>query len=111
MERAHDRGGGACLRGARGLSGARHPSYVLSGSAMNVAANDEELTSYLTAATAVSEDSPVVISKFIEGAKEVEIDGIAQKGELILYAITEHVEDAGVHSGDATIVYPPHPLF
>src|SRR3989338_3291684 len=87
------------------------PSYVLSLSAMNVAANDEELTSYLTAATAVSEDSPVVISKFIEGAKEVEIDGIAQKGELILYAITEHVEDAGVHSGDATIVYPPQRLF
>ena len=87
------------------------PSYVLSGSAMNVAANDENLASYLTAATAVSEDSPVVISKFIEGAKEVEIDGVAQKGELMLYAITEHVEDAGVHSGDATIVYPPQRLF
>lgn len=87
------------------------PSYVLSGSAMNVATNDEELKSYLTAATAVSAAHPVVISKFIEGAKEVEIDGVAQKGDLVLYAITEHVEDAGVHSGDATIVYPPQRLF
>jgi len=78
---------------------------------MNVAANEEELRSYLAAATAVSEDQPVVISKFIEGAKEVEIDGVAQKGELMIYAITEHVEDAGVHSGDATIVYPPQRLF
>ncbi|MFA4872719.1 MAG: carbamoyl-phosphate synthase (glutamine-hydrolyzing) large subunit [Patescibacteria group bacterium] len=87
------------------------PSYVLSGSAMNVAEDEEELTRYLTAASAVTPDHPVVVSKFIEGAKEVEIDGVAQKGELVLYAVTEHVEHAGVHSGDATVVYPPQRLF
>lgn len=87
------------------------PSYVLSGAAMNVARNEEELKHYLALAAAVSAEHPVVVSKFIEHAKEVEIDGVAQKGELVLYAITEHVEDAGVHSGDATIVYPPQRLF
>lgn len=87
------------------------PSYVLSGSAMNIAEDKEELTRYLTAASAVTPDHPVVVSKFIEGAKEVEIDGVAQKGELVLYAVTEHVEHAGVHSGDATVVYPPQRLF
>ncbi|MEW6610955.1 MAG: carbamoyl-phosphate synthase (glutamine-hydrolyzing) large subunit [Patescibacteria group bacterium] len=87
------------------------PSYVLSGSAMNIAEDEEELDRYLSAASTVTPDHPVVISKFIEGAKEVEIDGVAQKGELILYALTEHVEHAGVHSGDATVVYPPQRLF
>ena len=87
------------------------PSYVLSGAAMNVARNEEELRHYLALAAAVSAKHPVVVSKFIEHAKEVEIDGVAQGGELVVYAVSEHVEDAGVHSGDATIVYPPQRLF
>ena len=83
------------------------PSYVLSGSAMNIAKTESSLAQYLMQAARVSPDSPVVISKFIEGAKEIEIDGVAQDGELVLYAITEHVELSGVHSGDATVVLPP----
>ncbi len=87
------------------------PSYVLSGAAMNVVATEMELEKYLKEATLVSPDYPIVISKFIEQAKELEIDGVAQKGELILSAISEHVENAGVHSGDATIVLPPQRLY
>jgi len=83
------------------------PSYVLSGAAMAVAMNDEELTSFLKKASLVSAEHPVVISKFIMGAKEVELDGVAKQGELIAYVISEHVENAGVHSGDATMVVPP----
>ncbi|MDZ7316206.1 MAG: carbamoyl-phosphate synthase (glutamine-hydrolyzing) large subunit [candidate division KSB1 bacterium] len=83
------------------------PSYVLSGAAMSVATHDEELTKFLGKAADVSADHPVVISKFIENAKEIEIDAVAQEGELLLYAISEHVENAGVHSGDATLVLPP----
>ncbi|MFO7637830.1 MAG: carbamoyl-phosphate synthase (glutamine-hydrolyzing) large subunit [bacterium] len=83
------------------------PSYVLSGAAMNIAKNERSLDQCLNQATMVSPDNPVVISKFVEGAREVEIDGVAQDGELVLYAITEHVELSGVHSGDATVVLPP----
>ncbi|NLP11215.1 carbamoyl-phosphate synthase (glutamine-hydrolyzing) large subunit, partial [bacterium] len=87
------------------------PSYVLSGAAMSVASNDEELKRYLDKASVISSDHPVVISKFIEDAKEIEIDAVAQKGEIRVYAITEHVENAGVHSGDATMVLPPQRTF
>ncbi|MBI2600370.1 carbamoyl-phosphate synthase (glutamine-hydrolyzing) large subunit [Candidatus Daviesbacteria bacterium] len=87
------------------------PSYVLSGSAMNVAYSVPELKRYLTQATQVSPKYPVVISKFIENAKEIEIDGVASNGELVIYAISEHIENAGVHSGDATLVLPPQRLF
>ncbi|MFO7676349.1 MAG: carbamoyl-phosphate synthase (glutamine-hydrolyzing) large subunit [bacterium] len=83
------------------------PSYVLSGSAMNIARTPAALDQYLAEAARVAADNPVVVSKFIDGAKEVEIDGVAQDGELVLYAITEHVELSGVHSGDATVVLPP----
>ena len=83
------------------------PSYVLSGAAMSVALNDGELGRYLEEASRVSPEFPVVISKFIENAKEIEIDAVAKKGELFVYAICEHVENAGVHSGDATMVLPP----
>ncbi len=83
------------------------PSYVLSGAAMSVALNDGELDRYLEEASRVSPEYPVVISKFIENAKEIEIDAVAKKGELFVYAICEHVENAGVHSGDATMVLPP----
>jgi len=83
------------------------PSYVLSGAAMSVALNDGELKSYLGKASKVSPEHPVVISKFIENAKEIELDAVAKNGELFVYAITEHVENAGVHSGDATMVLPP----
>ncbi|KKT76240.1 MAG: Carbamoylphosphate synthase large subunit [Candidatus Peregrinibacteria bacterium GW2011_GWA2_44_7] len=87
------------------------PSYVLSGAAMRVAHNKESLEIYLAKAARISVDAPVVISKFEKGAKEIEIDGVAHKGELIIYAISEHVENAGVHSGDATIVLPPQKLY
>ncbi len=87
------------------------PSYVLSGSAMNVAYSANELKKYLKQATDVSSEHPVVISKFVDGAKEIEIDGVANDGKLIIYAISEHVENAGVHSGDATIVLPPQKLY
>ena len=83
------------------------PSYVLSGSAMSVAVNDTELVKFLDKAAAISAEHPVVISKFIENAKEIEFDGVAQNGEVLVYAICEHVENAGVHSGDATLVLPP----
>lgn len=87
------------------------PSFVLSGSAMNVVGSDEELERYLLEAAAVSPEHPVVISDFIENGKELEIDGVAQDGEIIIYAISEHVENAGVHSGDATSVLPPQTLY
>ena len=83
------------------------PSYVLSGSAMAVASNDTELVRFLGKAVDVSREHPVVISKFIVNAKEVELDGVARDGELLAHAISEHVENAGVHSGDATLVTPP----
>ena len=83
------------------------PSYVLSGAAMSVALNDGELELYLKKASLVSPEHPVVISKFIENAKEIELDAAAKNGELFIYAICEHVENAGVHSGDATMVLPP----
>ena len=83
------------------------PSYVLSGAAMNVAIDRESLEKFLKQAADVSTDHPVVVSKFIENAREIEIDGVAQKGELVIYAISEHVENAGLHSGDATVVLPP----
>jgi len=83
------------------------PSYVLSGAAMNVAYNDNELKRFLTAATDVSREHPVVISKFIQNAREIEIDAVASKGKLMVWALSEHVENAGVHSGDATMVIPP----
>ncbi|HLC56303.1 MAG TPA: carbamoyl-phosphate synthase (glutamine-hydrolyzing) large subunit [Candidatus Nanoarchaeia archaeon] len=83
------------------------PSYVLSGAAMSVASNREELEFYLQKAVDISKEHPVVISKFITNAKEIEIDAVAHNGELIIYAISEHIENAGVHSGDATMVLPP----
>ncbi len=87
------------------------PSYVLSGGAMKVVRKPSELEGYLRAATQLSPDHPVVISKFIEGAKELEIDGVAENGKIVLYAISEHLENAGVHSGDATVVYPAQRLY
>ncbi len=87
------------------------PSYVLSGAAMNVVSNDEQLDYFLKMAADVSKEHPVVVSEFIENAKEIEIDAVADKGEIIAYAISEHVEFAGVHSGDATIVFPPQKLY
>jgi carbamoyl-phosphate synthase large subunit len=83
------------------------PSYVLSGAAMAVAGNDDELTMYLDTAAEVSPDKPVVISKFVENAKEIDVDAVARDGELVCWAVSEHVENAGVHSGDATLVLPP----
>ena len=87
------------------------PSYVLSGAAMNVVSNIEELDHFLKLAARVSKQYPVVISEFIEQAKEIEIDAVAKAGELISYAISEHVEFAGVHSGDATMVFPPQKIY
>ncbi|MBR5930368.1 MAG: carbamoyl-phosphate synthase (glutamine-hydrolyzing) large subunit [Prevotella sp.] len=87
------------------------PSYVLSGAAMNVCSNDEELERFLKLAANVSEDHPVVVSRFIENAKEIEMDAVARDGEIIVYAISEHIEFAGVHSGDATIQFPPQKLY
>ena len=87
------------------------PSYVLSGAAMNVCSNQEELEKFLRLAANVSEDHPVVVSQFIEHAKEVEMDAVARNGEIIAYAISEHIEFAGVHSGDATIQFPPQKLY
>jgi carbamoyl-phosphate synthase large subunit len=87
------------------------PSYVLSGAAMNVVSNKEELDNYLHLAARVSKQHPVVVTDFIEQAKEIEIDAVASKGELIAYAISEHVEFAGVHSGDATMIFPPQKLY
>ncbi len=87
------------------------PSYVLSGAAMNVCSNHQELENFLQLAAEVSKQYPVVVSEFIENAKEVEIDAVADKGEVIVYAISEHVEFAGVHSGDATIQFPAQRLY
>ena len=87
------------------------PSYVLSGAAMNVCSNKEELERFLLLAANVSEDHPVVVSKFIENAKEIEMDAVAKNGEIMAYAISEHIEFAGVHSGDATIQFPPQKLY
>lgn len=87
------------------------PSYVLSGAAMNVCSNEDELKRFLQLAANVSEDHPVVVSKFIEHAKEIEMDAVAKDGEVMAYAISEHIEFAGVHSGDATIQFPPQKLY
>ena len=87
------------------------PSYVLSGAAMNVCSNQEELERFLQLAANVSKKHPVVVSQFIEHAKEVEMDAVAQNGEIVAYAISEHIEFAGVHSGDATIQFPPQKLY
>lgn len=87
------------------------PSYVLSGAAMNVCSNEDELKRFLQLAANVSEDHPVVVSKFIEHAKEIEFDAVAKEGEVLAYAISEHIEFAGVHSGDATIQFPPQKLY
>ena len=87
------------------------PSYVLSGAAMNVCSNQEELERFLRLAANVSKKHPVVVSQFIEHSKEVEMDAVADKGEIIMYAISEHIEFAGVHSGDATIQFPAQKLY
>eukprot|EP01059_Diplonema_ambulator_P033978 TRINITY_DN739_c0_g1_i1.p1 TRINITY_DN739_c0_g1~~TRINITY_DN739_c0_g1_i1.p1 ORF type:complete len:1495 (+),score=594.14 TRINITY_DN739_c0_g1_i1:49-4533(+) len=87
------------------------PSYVLSGAAMNVAENEEDLVSYLAQATNVNREHPVVISKFIKNAKEIEMDAVAKDGHIINYAVSEHVENAGVHSGDATLLLPAQKLY
>lgn len=87
------------------------PSYVLSGAAMNVCSNDEELKRFLQLAANVSQKHPVVVSKFIEDSKEIEVDAVADGGELVAYAISEHIEFAGVHSGDATIQFPAQKLY
>ena len=86
------------------------PSYVLSGAAMNVATSEKELEEYLNEASVVSKDQPVVISKFVSDAKEIDVDAVAHDGELICMAVCEHVENAGIHSGDATLVTPPQDL-
>jgi len=87
------------------------PSYVLSGAAMNVVSNKDELVHFLNLATKVSKKHPVVVSEFIEQAKEIEFDAVADDGEVKLYAISEHIEFAGVHSGDATLVFPPQKVY
>ena len=87
------------------------PSYVLSGAAMNICSNEDELKRFLQLAANVSAEHPVVVSKFIEHAKEIEFDAVAKNGEVIAYAISEHIEFAGVHSGDATIEFPPQKLY
>ncbi|MDE5727842.1 MAG: ATP-grasp domain-containing protein, partial [Duncaniella sp.] len=87
------------------------PSYVLSGAAMNVCHNQDQLTRFLNLAANVSKQHPVVVSQFISSAKEIEMDAVADKGEIIAYAISEHIEYAGVHSGDATIQFPPQKLY
>lgn len=87
------------------------PSYVLSGSAMKVVFDEKTLEEYLKEAFLISKEHPVVISEFIENAKELEIDGVAYKGKIIIHSISEHVENAGVHSGDATIIFPPERLY
>ncbi|KAG6906784.1 hypothetical protein DXG01_012117 [Tephrocybe rancida] len=86
------------------------PSYVLSGAAMNVVSTGHDLENYLTQATAVSRDHPVVITKYIEQAKEIEMDAVAKDGKMVMHYISEHVENAGVHSGDATLIHPPQDL-
>ncbi|PWN50570.1 putative URA2-multifunctional pyrimidine biosynthesis protein [Violaceomyces palustris] len=86
------------------------PSYVLSGAAMNVVYSPEDLSSYLSQATAVNREHPVVITKYLEGAKEIEMDAVAKDGKMVMHYISEHVENAGVHSGDATLILPPQDL-
>ncbi len=86
------------------------PSYVLSGAAMNVAYSNQDLETYLNAASLVSKDHPVVISKFITEAKEIDVDAVAVDGEILCMAVSEHIENAGVHSGDATLVTPPQDI-
>lgn len=86
------------------------PSYVLSGAAMNTVYSRDDLASYLNQAVAVSQDYPVVITKYIEGAKEIEMDAVAKDGEMVMHVVSEHVENAGVHSGDATLIVPPQDL-
>ena len=86
------------------------PSYVLSGAAMNVAYSAEELTGFLTGAAEVSGDHPVVVSKFIENGREIDVDAVAQDGKIVVFTISEHVENAGVHSGDATLMLPPQTI-
>lgn len=86
------------------------PSYVLSGAAMNVVYSPEDLSSYLSQATAVNREHPVVITKYLEGAKEIEMDAVARDGKMVMHYISEHVENAGVHSGDATLILPPQDL-
>ncbi|KAN0059974.1 Carbamoyl-phosphate synthase [Thecaphora frezii] len=86
------------------------PSYVLSGAAMNVVYSPEDLRSYLSQATAVNREHPVVITKYLEGAKEIEMDAVAKDGKMMMHYISEHVENAGVHSGDATLILPPQDL-
>ena len=87
------------------------PSYVLSGAAMNVIFNEENMEKFITMASCVNPEHPVVISKFIEGAKEIEIDAVANRGSVVIYAMSEHIEPAGVHSGDATMVLPPQRIY
>jgi carbamoyl-phosphate synthase large subunit len=87
------------------------PSYVLSGAAMNIVSNRSELEHFLEMAAEVSKQYPVVVSKFVEDAKEIEMDAVAREGEIICYAISEHVEFAGVHSGDATMLFPPQKIY
>jgi carbamoyl-phosphate synthase large subunit len=87
------------------------PSYVLSGAAMNVCSNDEELEQFLKLAAKVSKEFPVVVSEFIQNAKEIEMDAVAKNGEIMAYAISEHIEFAGVHSGDATLVFPAQKIY
>ncbi|MDO8496926.1 MAG: carbamoyl-phosphate synthase large subunit, partial [bacterium] len=87
------------------------PSYVLSGSAMNVCFHEEELRRFIQKATDIGREHPVIVSKFIPEAKEIEFDGVAEKGEVQVYAISEHIENAGVHSGDASVVYPPQKMY
>ncbi|ACY40330.1 carbamoyl phosphate synthase large subunit [Blattabacterium sp. (Blattella germanica) str. Bge] len=87
------------------------PSYVLSGADMNVLSNQEELQHYLSEKVSISPEYPLIITEFIRNAKEIELDAVSQNGEILYYAISEHVEFAGVHSGDATLVYPPHNLY
>ena len=87
------------------------PSYVLSGAAMNVCSNNDELNRFLKLAANVSQKHPVVVSRFIEHSKEIEMDAVAQDGKIVAYAISEHIEFAGVHSGDATIQFPPQKLY
>lgn len=86
------------------------PSYVLSGAAMNVVYSAEDLSSYLSQATAVNREHPVVITKYLEGAKEIEMDAVAKDGKMVMHYVSEHVENAGVHSGDATLILPPQDL-
>ncbi|NDV59405.1 carbamoyl-phosphate synthase (glutamine-hydrolyzing) large subunit [Bacteroides sp. 519] len=87
------------------------PSYVLSGAAMNVCYDDEELVNFLTMAANISKEYPVVVSQFLENTKEIEFDAVAQNGEVVEYAISEHIEFAGVHSGDATLVFPAQKIY